>query len=42
MKTDVNPFSAPWTRKLFSLLLNGVLEIVLVCAQFSSKLAHGT
>jgi len=42
MKTEVNAFSVPWTRKLISLILNGVLENVLVCAQFSLKLAHGT
>jgi len=40
--TEVNPFSIPWTRKRFFFILNGVLENVLVCAQFSSKLAHGT
>jgi len=42
MKTEVNAFSVPWTRKLFPLILNGVLENVLVCAQFSLKPAHGT
>jgi len=42
MKTEVNPFSVPWTRKKFPHTLNGVLENVLVCAHFSSKLAHGT
>jgi len=40
MKTEENPFSVPWTKKLFPLLLNDVLENVLVCAQFSSKLAN--
>jgi len=38
MKTAVNPFSVRWTKR-FPLILNGVLEIVLVCAQFSSKLS---
>jgi len=42
MTTEVNLFSVPWTRKLFPLILNCVLENVLVCAQFSSQLAHGT
>ena len=42
MKTEVNPFSVSWTRKWFPVILNGVLEKVLVSAQFSSKLAHGT
>jgi len=30
------------TRKWFPLIMNGVLENCLVCAQFSSKLAHST
>jgi len=42
MKKEVNPFSFPWTRKCFLLILNGVLENVLVCVQLSSKLAHST
>jgi len=42
MKTEVNAFSVTWTRKLFPLILNGVLENVLVCAQFSLKPGHGT
>ena len=33
MKSEVNPFSVPCTRTIFSLLLNGILENVLVCAQ---------
>jgi len=41
MKIGVNQFSVPWTRKLFPLTMNGVSENFLVCAQFSSKLAHG-
>jgi len=40
MNTEVDPFSVSWTRKLFPLMLNGVLENVLVCAEYSSKLAH--
>jgi len=24
MKTDVNPFSVPWTRKRFPIIMNGV------------------
>jgi len=40
MKTEVNSFSASWTRKLFSLLLNGAMENVLIGAQFSLKQAH--
>jgi len=42
MKTEVNPFSVPWTRKGFPIILNGELEKLLVCAQFSLKLAHGS
>ena len=42
MKTEVNPFSVLWTRHWFPLMLNGVLENVLVCTHFSSKLANGT
>jgi len=42
MTIEVNPLSVPWTRILFPLILNGVLENVLVCAQLSSKLVHGT
>jgi len=42
MKTEENPFSVPWTRKWLPLILNVVLENILVCATFSSKLAHGT
>ena len=42
MKTEVNIFCVPWTRKSFPLIVNGVLENVLVCAQCSSKLAHDT
>jgi len=35
-------FLCPWTRKWFPLIVNGVLKDFLVCAHFSSKLAHGT
>ena len=42
MKTKVNPFSCPMDKKMIHLILNGVLKKGLVCAQFSSKLAHGT
>jgi len=35
LKTEVNPFSVPWTRTRFPLLLNGVWKKFLVCAQFS-------
>ena len=42
MKTEVNQFSRTWTRTWVPLLLNDVLLNVLVCAQLSSKLAHGT
>jgi len=42
MKTEVNPFSIPKTRKWFPLLLNGVLQNVLFCAQLSSTQAHST
>jgi len=41
IKTEVTSFSVPWTRIFFSLILNGELENVLMCAQFSLKLAHG-
>jgi len=41
MNTEVTPFSVSSTRK-FPLMLNGVSENVLVCAQFSSKLPNGT
>jgi len=32
MTSEVNPCSVPMTRKLFSLILNGVYENVLACA----------
>ena len=35
-------FFLPMDKKMSSLILNGVLEKVLVCAQFSTKLANGT
>jgi len=35
LQTEVKKISVPWTRNRFSLILNGVLENVLVCAQFS-------
>ena len=37
LKTEVNLCSVPWTRTLFPLSLNDVLENVLVCKQFSSN-----
>ena len=40
MKTEVNPFSVRRTRKRFPLILNDVLKIVLVCAQFFSQNFH--
>jgi len=40
MQTEVNPFSVPWRRKRITLIINGVFENVLVCAQFYSKLAQ--
>jgi len=40
MKIKVNPFSVPWPENDPPQI--GVLENVLVCAQWSSKLAHGT
>ena len=40
MKTAVNLFSVPWTRKCFPLILNGVLEMV--CAQLLSFFSLGT
>jgi len=42
MKTVVNPVFATWKKNDFPHILNGVLESVLVCAQFSSKQAHDT
>ena len=43
MTTEVNSFSFPSTRHDFPPpILNGVLENILVCAQFSLKLKHGT
>jgi len=41
MKTEVDPNSVPWTRKRFSLILNGALENVLVGPKFPLKLSHG-
>ena len=40
MQTEVNPLSVPWRRKRITLIINGVFENVLVCAQFYSKLAQ--
>jgi len=43
MKTEVKSFSVPWTKNDYHIIiLNGVLESVLVRAQLSSKLAHGS
>jgi len=39
MKTEVNLFSVPWTRKGFPLRLNAVLENTLVCVDLCGKLA---
>ena len=42
MKTEVTPFLYQMDKKMISLILNGALEkCQVVCAQFSSKLAHG-
>jgi len=46
MKTAVYIFFYPMDKKMFSThietLMNGVLENVMVCAQFSSKLPHAS
>jgi len=49
MKTEVNLIFVSWTRKRLPLDLNGVMENILVyiknilvCVQFSSKLANVT
>ena len=34
MQTEVNFFSVPWTRTLFPINVNGVLESFLVCVNF--------
>jgi len=39
-KTEENLFFVRWTRQIFLLQLNGVLENVLVCVHISSKLAN--
>jgi len=36
-----NTFLCSTDKEIISLILNGVLKNVLVCEQFSSKLAHG-
>ena len=42
MKTEVDPFFLPMDKKMITLILIVVFENVLVCAQLSLKLAHGT
>jgi len=42
MTTEKKSFFCPMDKNIFSLILDGVLVNVLVCADFSSKLSHGT